>query len=83
MDVSARATMKDAAKCGRHGELQNSVKLQNFERILYFWDIPESFPTSVSFFSSATVLPDRHIVGERATSRRVQLSSCGAREAVS
>jgi hypothetical protein len=37
----------------------------------------------VSFFSSATVLPDRHIVGERATSRRVQLSSCGAREAVS
>ena len=72
MDVSARATMKDAAKCGKHRELQNSVKLQNFERILYFWDIPESFPTSVSFSFSATVLQMLHSVSAWATSRRVR-----------
>ena len=48
MDVSARAALKGAAKCDRHCELQNSVNRQEPERILFFWDIPESMPTSVS-----------------------------------
>ena len=47
MDVSVRATMKGAAKCDKHCELQNSVNRQGLERILYFWDIPESMPASV------------------------------------
>ncbi len=48
MDVSARTTMKGAAKCDTHCELQNSVNRQKPERILCFWDIPESMPASVS-----------------------------------
>ena len=48
MDVSVRSTMKGAAKCDKHCELQNSVNRQGFERILRFWDIPESMPASVS-----------------------------------
>ena len=48
MDVSVRATMKGAAKCDKHCELQNSVNRQGLERILCFWDIPESMPASVS-----------------------------------
>ena len=48
MDVSVRMTMKGAAKCDKHCELQNSVNRQGLERILCFWDIPESMPTSVS-----------------------------------
>ncbi len=48
MDVSARTTMKGAAKCDKHCELQNSVNRQELERILCFWDIPESMPASVS-----------------------------------
>ena len=47
-DVSARTTMKGAAKCDKHCELQNSVNRQGLERILCFWDIPESMPASVS-----------------------------------
>ena len=47
-DVSARTTMKGAAKCDKHCELQNSVNQQVFERILRFRDIPESMPASVS-----------------------------------
>ena len=42
MNVSVRATMKGAAKCDKHCELQNSVSQERLERILYFWDIPES-----------------------------------------
>ena len=48
MDVSVRTTMKGAAKCDKHCELQNSVNRQELERILCFWDIPESMPASVS-----------------------------------
>ena len=48
MDVSVRSTMKGAAKCDKHCELQNSVNRQGLERILCFWDIPESMPSSVS-----------------------------------
>ena len=40
--------MKGAAKCDKHCELQNSVNRQELERILCFWDIPESMPASVS-----------------------------------
>ena len=48
MDVSARTTMKGAAKCDKHCDLQNSVNQQGFERILRFRDIPESMPASES-----------------------------------
>ena len=47
MDVSVRTTMKGAAKCDKHCELQNSVNRQGLERILCFWEIPESMPPSV------------------------------------
>jgi len=58
MDVSARTTMKGAAKCDKHCELQNSVNRQGLERILCFWDIPESMPASVSMLccSSSTAI---------------------------
>jgi len=48
MDVSVRATMKGAAKCDKHCELQNSVSRQGLEHTLCFWDIPKSMPASVS-----------------------------------
>ena len=51
MDVSARTTMKGAAKCDKHCELQNSVNRQELERILCFVDIPKSMSASVSMFS--------------------------------
>ena len=47
-DVSARTTMKGAAKCDEHCELQNSVNQQVLERILRSRDIPGSMPASVS-----------------------------------
>ena len=50
MDVSARTTMKGAAKCDKHCELQNSVNRQELERILCFRDIPDSMPASVCMF---------------------------------
>ena len=58
MDVSVRSTMKGAAKCDKHCELQNSVNRQGLERILCFWDIPESMPASVSmlYCSSSSAL---------------------------
>ena len=49
MDVSVRTTMKGAAKCDKHCELQNSVSRQGPERILCFWDIPKSMPALVFF----------------------------------
>ena len=52
MDVSVRATMKGAAKCDKHCDLQNSVNQQIPERILRFRDTPESMPASVSTFVS-------------------------------
>ena len=42
MDVSARTTMKGAAKCDKHCELQDSVNQQKVERILLFRVFPES-----------------------------------------
>ena len=46
MDVSAQATMKDAAKCDKRCEWQNSANQENVERILHFWVIPESMSSS-------------------------------------
>ena len=54
-DLSARTTMKGAAKCDKHCELQNSVNQSGFERILCFWDIPESMPASVSIVTRVTI----------------------------
>ena len=48
MDVLARTTMKDAAKCDKQCELQNSVNHQIAERKWHSWVIPES--TSISVF---------------------------------
>ena len=42
MDASARETMKDAAKCDKRCEWQNSANQENAERILRFQVIPES-----------------------------------------
>ena len=55
MDVSVRSTMKGAAKCDKHCELQTTANRQGLERILCFWVIPESTPASVStlFYSSS------------------------------
>ena len=49
MDVSARTTVKGAAKSDRHCELQDSVNQQEVERILLFVIILESMFASVSF----------------------------------
>ena len=46
MDVSAQATMKDAAKCDKHCEWQISVNQQNAERILHFWLLVRSMSRS-------------------------------------
>ena len=42
MDVSAQATMKDAAKCDKRCEWQNSANQKKAERILHFQAPPES-----------------------------------------
>ena len=36
VDVSAQVTMKDAAKCDKRCEWQNSANQENVERILHF-----------------------------------------------
>ena len=46
MDVSAQVTMKDAAKCDKRCEWQNSANQKNAERILHFQVIPESMSGS-------------------------------------
>ena len=46
MDVSAQATMKDAAKCDKRCEWQNSANQENVERILRFSVTPESMSSS-------------------------------------
>ena len=46
MDASARVTMKDAAKCDKRREWQNSENQENAERILHFQVIPGSMSTS-------------------------------------
>ena len=71
MDVSVRTTMKGAAKCDKHCELQNSVNRQGLERILCFWDIPESMPASVSMLccSSSTAIVLQHAAASACASR--------------
>ena len=46
MDASARVTMKDAAKCDKRREWQNSENQENAERILQFQVIPGAMSTS-------------------------------------
>ena len=46
MDASARITMKDAAKCDTHCELQSSANQQIFERIRHSQASPESMSAS-------------------------------------
>ena len=53
MDVSARTTLKGAAKCDKHCELQDSVNQQKVERMLPFRVFPESMFASLSFVFSA------------------------------
>ena len=82
MDVSARTTMKGAAKCDKHSELQNSVNEQELERILCFWDIPESMPASVSmlcYSSSFAIVPAA--LSARASGCACPLLGYGAPEA--
>jgi hypothetical protein len=82
MDVSARTTMKGAAKCDKHCELQNSVNRQELERILCFRDIPESMPASVSmlcYSSSLAIVPAA--LSSRASGCACSLLGNGALEA--
>ena len=53
MDPSARVTMKDAAKCDKRCEWQNSANQQNAERILHFQVTPESMSGSGHLYYSA------------------------------
>ena len=46
MDVSAQVTMKDAAKCDKRCEWQNSANQENVERILHFQVILGSMSSS-------------------------------------
>ena len=54
VDVSAQVTMKDAAKCDKLCEWQNSANQQNAERILHSQVTPESMSKSGRLFSNAT-----------------------------
>ena len=49
MDVSAQATMKDAAKCDKLCEWQISANQENVERILHLQVIPEGMSSSGLF----------------------------------
>jgi len=58
MDVSVRSTMKGAAKCDKHRELQNSVNRQGLERILCFWGSPRKHAYfSVHLLGSSSCCP--------------------------
>ena len=81
MDVSVRTTMKGAAKCDKHCELQNSVNRQGLERILCFWDIPESMPASVSMLCCSNSSATPGTAAESACASRC--ASFGAPEASS
>ena len=61
MEVSARTTMKGAAKCDKHCELQDSVNQQKVERILLFRVIPENMFASVSFVFLRVVSLSCHV----------------------
>ena len=54
MDVSARVTMKDAAKCDKRCEWQNSANQKKAERILHFWVPPESMSSSGRWYFNET-----------------------------
>ena len=76
MDVSARTTMKGAAKCDKHCDLQNSVNQQGFERILRFRDTPESMPASVStLFSCRCFASPSRVVAQALPAVRLCASS--------
>ena len=60
MDVSVRTTMKGAAKCDKHCELQNSVSRQELEHILCFGDIPKSMYASVTITYCCNKCHGRH-----------------------
>ena len=55
MDVSAQATMKDAAKCDKLCEWQNSANQQNAERTLHFQVTPESTSESGRLLLHASI----------------------------
>ena len=77
MDVSARTTMKGAAKCDKHCDLQNSVNQQGFERILRFRDTPESMPASEStLVSCCRRVPQPRAVGLNVSVGRVCAPRC-------
>ena len=46
MDASAQVTMKDAAKCDKRREWQNSANQENAERTLHSQVTPESMSAS-------------------------------------
>ena len=57
MDVSAQATMKDAAKCDKRCEWQNPANQENAERILRFQVTPESiFGSGHLYFYAASMI---------------------------
>jgi hypothetical protein len=56
MDVSVRATMKDAANCDKRCEWQNSANQENAERILRPQVIPESMSSSGRSYNHAYAL---------------------------
>jgi ssDNA-binding Zn-finger/Zn-ribbon topoisomerase 1 len=59
-DISAQASMKGAAKCDNHCELQNSVNQWKLERALHSRDIPGSMPASVLVESSCRCVLSWH-----------------------
>ena len=70
MDVSAQATMKDAAKCDKRCEWQNSANQKNAERILHSQFTSESMSSSGRLYSNAACLIAFR-PGERQRSTRV------------
>ena len=54
MDASARVTMKDAAKCDKRCEWQNSANQENAQRILHLRVIPVSTLGSGSSYFNAS-----------------------------
>ena len=54
MDVSAQATMKDAAKCDKRCEWQNSANQKNAQRILHLRVTPVStLGSGPSYFNAS------------------------------
>ena len=63
MDVSAQATMKDAAKCDKRCEWQNSANQKNAERILHSQFTSESMSSSGRLNPNAVYLIAIHFGG--------------------